>query len=190
MPELHGVRVAFGESMSKPLRYEGMAIYFLALAGFLVFYGLDHLRASLRETGQKGRPGQAFKLHVGGFAAYVWLMAYLLVRNLEETTASTALYTFAIAVHFLGVDHALREEHGVVYDRTGRLVLAAMSVLGWGTGLLIAVPHYVLAMLVAFISGAIIMNSTIMELPSEKDGRFLPFLAGGVIYGLILLPLG
>jgi hypothetical protein len=190
MPELHGVRVAFGESMSTPLRYEGMAIYFLALAGFLVFYGLDHLRASLREIGQKGRAGQAFKLHVGGFATYVWLMAYLLVRNLEETTASTALYTFAIAVHFLGVDHALREEHGVVYDRTGRLVLAAMSMLGWGAGLLIAAPHYVLAMLVAFISGAIIMNSTIMELPSEKDGRFLPFLAGGVIYGLILLPLG
>jgi len=28
-----------------------------------------------------------------------------------------------------------------------------------------------------------------MELPSHKDGRFLPFLAGGLVYGLILLPL-
>ena len=34
------------------------------------------------------------------------------------------------------------------------------------------------------------MNSTIMELPSEKDGRFLPFVTGGVFYGLILLPFG
>jgi hypothetical protein len=51
-------------------------------------------------------------------------------------------------------------------------------------------PHYVLALLVAFISGAIIMNSTIMELPSEKDGRFLAFMSGGVAYGLVLLPLG
>jgi hypothetical protein len=34
------------------------------------------------------------------------------------------------------------------------------------------------------------MNSTIMELPSEKDGRFFPFLSGGLLYGLILLPLG
>jgi hypothetical protein len=44
-------------------------------------------------------------------------------------------------------------------------------------------------MLVAFISGAIIMNNAIMELPSEKDGRFLPFMLGGLVYGLILVPL-
>ena len=42
----------------------------------------------------------------------------------------------------------------------------------------------------AFISGAVIMNSALMELPSEKDGRFLPFVLGGVLYGLLLLPLG
>ncbi len=43
-----------------------------------------------------------------------------------------------------------------------------------------ALPVLVLALLVAFISGSIIMNSLITELPSEKDGRFLPFLAGGL----------
>jgi hypothetical protein len=32
------------------------------------------------------------------------------------------------------------------------------------------------------------LDSTIMELPSEKDGRFLPFMTGGVVYRLILLP--
>lgn len=189
MPELHGARGALVESVSAPLRFEGMAIYFLALVGFLVFYGLDHLRARLREPAAAGHVGPAFKLHVGGFAAYVWLAAYLLVHNLEETSTSIALYAFALAVHFLGVDHALREEHGAAYERSGRFVLAAMSLLGWGVGLLFALPNYVLALLVAFISGAIIMNSTIMELPSEKDGRFLPFMAGGIVYGLVLLPL-
>jgi hypothetical protein len=34
------------------------------------------------------------------------------------------------------------------------------------------------------------MNSAIMELPTEKDGRFVPFLAGSLIYGIVLLPLG
>jgi hypothetical protein len=42
----------------------------------------------------------------------------------------------------------------------------------------------------AFVAGAIIINSAIMEVPSEKDGRFVPFMTGGLIYGLILLPLG
>jgi len=27
-------------------------------------------------------------------------------------------------------------------------------------------------------------------LPSDKDGHFMSFLAGGVLYALILLPLG
>jgi hypothetical protein len=48
----------------------------------------------------------------------------------------------------------------------------------------------VVALLVAFLSGAVIVNSSLMELPSDKDGRFLPFLAGGLLYALILLPLG
>ena len=190
MPELHGVRSAFSASISLPLRYEGMSIYFLALIGFLVFYGLDHLSTRLRESGEEGQGGPAFKIHVGGFAIYVLLMAYLLVHNLEETRVSTALYGVAITFHFLSVDHALRDEHGAAYDRVGRFVLAGMAVLGWGVGLLFPLPDYVLALLVAFISGAVIMNSAIMELPSEKDGRFVPFMSGGILYGLILLPLG
>jgi hypothetical protein len=190
MPELHDARHAFAASTSAPLRYEGMAIYFLALVGFLTFYGLDRLRARLREPAATGEAGTAFKLHVGGFAAYVGLMGYLLVHNLEDATGSTALYALAIAVHFLGMDHALREEHGAAYERIGRFLLAGMPVLGWAVALLVALPHGVVALLVAFISGAIIINSLITELPSEKDGRFLPFMAGGLIYGLILLPLG
>ena len=190
MPELHDARRSFAESASVHLRYEGMAIYFLALTGFLVFYGLDHLRKRLRQSAEAEHDGVAFKLHVGGFAAYVWLMAYLLVHNLEVTSTSTALYTIVIAFHFLAVDHALREEHGAAYERAGRFVLAGMCLLGWGVGLLVALPHAMIALLVAFISGAIVMNSAIMELPTEKDGRFLPFMTGGLVYGLILLPLG
>jgi hypothetical protein len=190
MPELHGARRAFAESVSMPLWYEGMAIYFLALVGFLVFYGLDHLRKRFKEADESGETRSVFRLHVGGFAAYVWLMAYLLVHNLEGTSLSTALYAVAITFHFLSIDRGLREEHGAVYDRVGRFVLAGMALLGWGTGLLFQLPPYALALLVSFLSGAIIVNSTIMELPSDKDGRYLPFVAGGVLYGLILLPLG
>lgn len=190
MPELSGVRRSFVTSMTAPLPYEGMGIYFIALLGFLVFYGLDHLRSRLRNGTNAERSGLAFKLHIGGFSAYVWLMAYLLVDNLEETSMSTALYTVAIALHFLAVDHALHNEHGTAYERIGRFVLAGMSVLGWGAGLLFALPDYVLALLVAFVSGAIVMNSAIMELPSEKDGRAIPFMIGGIAYGLVLLPLG
>ena len=190
MPELHGARRAFAESVTVSLPYEGVAIYFLALIGFLSFYGLYHLRSRLRSAAESEKERLGFRLHIGGFAAYVSLMAYLLMHNLEQTQVAIGLYAVAIFFHFLTVDHTLREEHGALYERIGRFVLAGAALLGWGAGLLFSLPHHVLALLVAFISGSIIMNSVIMELPSEKDGRFLPFVSGGILYGLILVPLG
>jgi hypothetical protein len=44
--------------------------------------------------------------------------------------------------------------------------------------------------MIAFISGAVIMNSSITELRTESKGQFLPFMFGGLPYGLILLPIG
>lgn len=190
MPELHDARRAFVESVSMTLRYEGMAIYFVALLGFLLFYGLEHQSNRMRGPGESGALGPAFKLDISGFSAYVWLMAYLLVNHFGSSLVSIQLYAVALAFHFLSLDHSLRHEHGDAYERIGRYVLAGMALLGWGMGVLFALPGHILALLVAFISGAIIVNSLIMELPAEKDGRFLSFMAGGLVYGLILLPLG
>jgi hypothetical protein len=190
MPELNSARHAFSESTSLPVRYEGMFIFYVSLIGFLLFYGLDHLRKHLHQSSTKERVGEAFKISITGFAAYVALMAYLLVHNLEDTPRSVALFAIAIAVHFLGVDRALHEEYGRAYERIGRYVLAAMSLLGWGVGMLVTLPRSILACVVAFISGAVIMNSSVTELPTESNGRFLPFMFGGLVYGLILLPLG
>jgi len=190
MPELHDVRRSFAESAPMSLGYEGSEIYFLALLGFLTFHGLDRLCAGLRESGAQEPVGTVFRLRVGGFAVYVWLMGYLLENSLQETEVSVALYAVVIAFHFLAVDNALRREHRAAYERIGRRVLAAMSVMGWAVGMWFTLPQHVLALLVAFVSGAIIMNSTIIELHSEGQGRLLPMIAGGVVYGLILLPFG
>jgi hypothetical protein len=118
------------------------------------------------------------------------MVGYLLVRNLEEAHGSLVLFTVAMAVHFVTIDHSLGEEFGAEYTERGRNWLTAMVPLGWAAGQLIALPMAVVAMLVAFVSGAVIVNSSLMELPSDKDGRFYPFMAGGLIYAMILLPLG
>ena len=65
-----------------------------------------------------------------------------------------------------------------------------MCVVGWGVGQFVSLPRDQLAVLVALISGAIIMNDSFMELEQESHRRFTAFGAGGLIYGLILLPLG
>ena len=190
IPELQGMRRVLTESAPWFTPLDGKGIYFLALVGFLVFYGIDHLRQHLSGHHASGETGSAFRVQVGGFAAYALLMAYLLVHDLEGNRVSTPIFAAAIAFHFLAVDHSLRGELGQAYDRVGRFVLAGSVLAGWGIGILVTLPVYALALSMAFISGAVIMNSALMELPSEKDGRFLPFVLGGVLYGLLLMLVG
>jgi hypothetical protein len=191
MPELHATREVINE-FNPNLPWEGMIVYFLALVGFLVFYALGHLRRKTGDEAGSEAVGmvEGYRLQLGGFAAYVWLLGYLLVRSFDESEASVLLFAVAIGLHLLSLDRSLTKEFGERYARRGRYLLAAMGPLGWASALLVNLPNIVSALLVAFISGAVIVNSTITELPHKEGGRLVPFLLGGLIYGLVLLPFG
>lgn len=190
IPELHDSRARFmANNPSGTLWMDGMMVYFVALLGFLVFYALDHMRAHIGSRGGTRGPKRAFNVHIVGFSGYVWLIGYQLQHYPGEDPARVALYSLAVGSHFWGLSHALGREHGILHDRLGRYLLASLCIAGWVTGLLVELPPAIYVMTAAFVSGAIIMNSMIMELPSEKGGRVVPFLAGGLLYGLILLPI-
>lgn len=190
MPELHGARHAFTEAAAMALPYEGKAIYYLALAGFLSFYGIRHFHTR-QLSAREGKPDRLdFQVQIGGFAAYAWLMGYLLLRGLEARHVAIGLYAVAMGFHCLAINRELSHEYGNDYRRTGRFILAGMALAGWASAALLDLPASLIPLLLAFLSGAVIMNSLILELPTEKDGRFWPFITGGLLYGLILLPLG
>jgi hypothetical protein len=189
MPELAEAREIFAASQSSVERYEGMSVYLFALLGFIVFYGLESLRTHLDEASAGQEARRDLQLHLAGFVSYVGLMAYLALRALDETPTSQALYAIAIFAHLLGINQEFRREHGALYDLRIRLILAGAAIAGWLIAFAIELPSQIITLLLAFVSGAVIMNSMIMELPTEKEGRFAPFLAGAVIYGLILVPL-
>lgn len=190
MPELHGARHAFTEAAAMALPYEGKAIYYLALAGFLSFYGIRHFHTR-QLSAREGKPDRLdFQVQIGGFAAYAWLMGYLLLRGLEARHVAIGLYAVAMGFHCLAINRELSHEYGNDYRRSGRFILAGMALTGWASAALLDLPASLIPLLLAFLSGAVIMNSLILELPTEKDGRFWPFITGGLLYGLILLPLG
>jgi hypothetical protein len=192
MPELNEARELLLESAdSRWLPYEGVAIYFLALLGFLGSYGLDHRReghaAPAGESGGEG-DGQS-AMHLGGTAAYVAMMSYLLVRSAGESVPATVGFALAFGGHFLALDHSLFHRFRDDYLRRGRWRLAASCLVGWLLGLLLVLPPLALALLLAFISGGVIMTNALMELSEGKDGRFAAFVWGALIYGLMLIPL-
>ncbi|MEY2852882.1 MAG: hypothetical protein RL030_14 [Pseudomonadota bacterium] len=192
MPELHGTREVISDANPK-LPWEGMAVYFVALTGFLVFYALGHARHSTKGEGDgevgEGAGRARYHLQLGGFAVYVWLLGYLLVRSFDDTGTSVVLFAIAIAFHLLSIDRSLSREYVAPYEQRGRYVLALMGPLGWAVGMLVRIPDVATALLVAFISGAVIVNTAVTEMPKE-GGRLVPFVLGGIIYGLILIPFG
>ena len=131
--------------------------------------------------------GPVFWLHIGGFAAYAAVVSYLMVRGIGLARASIALYAMAMGLHFLSVDHALLREHAVRYLRPGRYILAAAVLAGWACGLLVEIPSRGVCILMGLVSGGVIMNSMINELPHEKEGKFWPFVLGAALYAAIVL---
>jgi hypothetical protein len=196
LPELEaarGVFVRLTEHLRLP--FPEYRVYLSAMIGFIFFYGLDHMVVWARKAEEKRQPteeggGAVYWLHIGGFAVYAFLVTYLRVDKIEEGTVPLVLYAFALGFHFLLVQHSLHREHTLLFERSGKYLLAAACLAGWAVGRIAPIPKAMVITLLGFISGAIIMNTLIMELPKDKEGRFWPFLLGGIFYAAILLPLG
>lgn len=166
-------------------------VYLVALIGLAVFYGvekhsLESRRQDDRRTGAAGTGAGAFWLSIASFAVYNAVIGYLLLRGDLDELGALALYTFALGVHFVINDFALREHHKERYERAGRWVIAAGVLVGWLIGVLTDVPERVIAMVIAFIAGGVILNVMKEELPGERQARFAPFAAGVVLYTALL----
>lgn len=169
----------------------GAAVYALALAGLVMFYGLERLIQNVRTPESSQGSSRAriwpFWVHIYAFAVYNLLVGYLLLHREEAGWASLALYFLAMALHFFANDFWLHKEHQRIYDRSGRWVLAGAVLLGWAAGATITLPEAAQIALFSFLSGAIILNVLKEELPEHRRSRFLPFFAGAVVYGALEL---
>jgi hypothetical protein len=167
-------------------------IYILALLSFVVLYGLQHMVLSSREARRSavedGRGhDRVYRVHLAGFAAYSALIGYLLVERADRGVAALVVYTLAMAIHVLIVNHTLSREHGSVYLRAGHWWLAASVIVGWAAGAMMPLSSLAFARLFALLAGGVVITSIGAELPSDREGRFWPFCVGAVAFALLLL---
>jgi len=192
LPELAAQnRALVSAAGAETILFAEQRVYVLALLSFVVLYGLEHVvLASHADTGRaplSTRTDPVYLLHVAGFAAYSALIGYLLTERAERGVAALVVYTVAMGLHFLIVDHALSEEHGARYARGGRWILAASVVAGWAFGALTTLPATVFARLFALLAGGVVITSLRSELPTERNGRFWPFCTGAAVFAVVLL---
>jgi hypothetical protein len=191
LPELGAQQRAFAAAMGNAgLLFVEERMYALALASFVLFYGLDHMVLSKREERRDaiitGERDTIYLLHLAGFAVYSGVIGYLLLERAERGWLSLAAYTFAMAVHFLIVEHSLDEEHGGQHRSSGRWLLALSVLVGW---LLSSAGHLseaTFARLFAILAGGVVITSIGHELPGERQGRFWPFCLGAGLFALAL----
>lgn len=191
LPELELQRqVLVGASANAQLLFAEQRIYVLALLSFVVTYGLEHMVLVSRDRRPgmaEEKPGGIFWLHVAGYAAYSGLIGYLVVERAERGALALAVYAFAMAVHFLIVDHSLDEEHGRAYASRGRWLLAASVMVGWLIGVATPLSEVMVARLFAVLAGGVVLTSLRAELPDDREGRFWPFCLAAVLFAIVLI---
>ena len=196
LPELSEASRAFVDvTAGTGLPTPAYRVYSSALIGFLAFYGLEHMVrwSRLRAAGGKdGRdveaPPQVALVQFVGFSLYVGLVGYLLVDSVaDDTDQRLALYAIAMSLHFLCVERSLRTEHPTAFDGAGKYMLAAAALAGWGIAVLTEFSKPFVITVLGFVSGGVVMNSMVMELPGQDDGRYWPFVIGAIFYAMVLI---
>ena len=187
------------ETIAEAIEGEGIAflerhVYLVALLGLATFYGLERAaRSSRQRTPRKGEvggtSGGVFWLHISSFAIYNAIIGYLLLHRIDAGLEALVLFFIAMALHFMVNDHGLREHHKGGYLHMGRWVLTGAILLGWIIGLLVKIPEPAIAVLIAFLSGGVILNVLKEELPEERQSRFWAFALGAGAYAALLLGL-
>jgi hypothetical protein len=185
MPELEEHRPAVGESTLGMLLDTETRIYLWALAGFVAFAGLSRLQ-SLPVNGLQ-RAGWLYSGTMLGYALYVLLIGYLLVRRENTSALSLALYVFAIGLHLFMVDGELAEQFQHRYEFSGRWLLASCAILGWVLGIANAFADSITSRLFAVLAGGVLITAVHAEVRAEAGPRFWWFVGVSAIYATILM---
>lgn len=196
LPEFSGMGDELLREEAVRLPIPEYVVYIAALLGFVLFYGLERLVRWSRRGRSEEEEREAeeteeladFRIKIVGMAAYAGLVLYLMTAGIRSgSEEGLIVYVIAMLFHFVAVKHSLRYEYPQPYARAGRWVLFFACIAGGLLGLVLEASVGTEAVLLGFLGGMLIMNTTVMELPSEKEGRFGMFFLGSVLYAVLLL---
>lgn len=166
--------------------------YLIASIGLTVFYGLERSTKVSRKqssdtTGEDVPSLKMFWISIAAFACYNALIGYLLVSENARSLENLLYFVLAFALHFIVNDYALHAHHRHLYARYGRWLLAFAVVAGAVFGHIAEINPPVLAIMISFLAGGIVLNVLKEELPDERESRFSAFALGVAVYAGLLL---
>ena len=163
----------------------GPRIYFIALLGFVVFYGLDVMF-------QPPKHAHPTKYHasLAVFFVYDGLMVFTLGLQLPPTPILTLVFAVSLALDVLDTDLELQEEYGARFVDLGRWVLLAGVAGGYALNLLRRPHPLVIDILTAALAGFMMFHTFKGVFPVGRNKKFPWFLAGLLTFWLFHVVLG
>lgn len=162
----------------------GSRIYFVALLGFVVFYGMDVLFQPPRDK----HPSK-YRAYLVAFFLYDGLLVFTLGLVLPPTPWLTLAFAIALALDVLSTDLELEERYGRRFVRSGRWILLG----GVATGYVLSLfrrPHPVyIDLLTAALAGFMMFHIFSGELP-VRTKKFGAFCAGLAAFSLLHAVMG
>lgn len=184
LPEVAQGNREVAELLGEHLRMtelEEVLLFLVALVGFLLLYGLDHVAERRRESG-------VFAVHLGAYALYNAVITYAVPTRFRTDPGAAVLFVVAMGIHFLLTDRSLAEHYGARFRRVGRPVLVGALGVGYALALAFApTSAVVVSTMLALLAGFVLYNVFSDELPSSDRLRFPVFLGSAAVYAGVLV---
>ncbi len=162
--------------------------YLIALISFVFFYVIEHIATTNKDLHKNQiYPNSTFYIHLVSFAILNIFFGYALTTLVEQGIMIFFSYILGIGVHILVTDVTLKDHHEKTYDQFGRWILSVALFFGWIFGVLSEIDRSYIALILAFISGGIILNVIKEELPIENKSQPKYLVSGAIICAMLLL---
>ncbi len=167
--------------------FSELMIYIVALSGFIIYYGLEIMAERSKLLAHKQR--FVYVLHLSMFCLYNFLITYTMSLRAQVSIIATALFTFSMALHFILTDRKFSRLYKLKFNHTGRVILIISLFTGWLFSILFDPANVVVvAFMVAFLAGSVLLNVFREELPTAGVMSYYWFTFGaGVITFCLLL---
>jgi len=167
-------------------QFSELMIYIVALAGFLLYYGLE--LAAENHAHKSNADWTIYSLHLFMFCLYNFLITYTMSLRAADSITATILFTFAMALHFVLTDRKFSKLYPKRFNYQGRFILMLALLIGWIFSVIFdPVNVMVAAFMLAFLAGSVLLNVFREEFPKSGLVSYCWFSGGTFVIALILV---
>jgi len=167
-------------------------LYLAALSGLCFLFLLDSIEQHLiNENVDPAKPYRHFLklfwLRSVLYGLYNLMVAYMITEKPASDLVNLLLIAVALMLHFIVLNTGFIEDYGIYYQKYVRWLAVAGLFLGWILGIFTAQPDEIIATCFAIVGGMITYVALKYELTETENQAPIHFLAGVVLYSLIIL---